>query len=118
MDVRTHLKYAHMLTELLDTKWNILGIRFGLDPVFDLIPGAEILPSILSLYLVWIAVRLHLPKMTILVMIGRICFDFVLGAIPWLGALADLFYKANIKNLNVIERYIENAPLEGRIIED
>jgi hypothetical protein len=117
MDVRTHLKYARILTELLDTQWNILGIRFGLDPVFDLIPGAEILPSLLSLYLVWIAINLHLPNVKILAMIGRICFDFVLGAIPWLGTIFDLFYKANVKNLKVIEQFIGKEPLEGTIIE-
>jgi len=106
MDIFDHIKFARWLTNLLDSKWHIGPIAVGLDPFFDLIPGAQILPTGLSLYLIWIAHKLHIPKVTIVVMVFRIFFDFVLSSIPWLGFFVDMLYRSNRKNIEVIEMFI------------
>ncbi len=112
-----HLKVATYLTELLDNRFRVLGVRFGIDPVLDLFPVlGGILPTLLSFYLVWIGYRIKVPQDKINEMIGNVILDFVIGLIPFLGAVGDIFYKANSKNLKILKQYY-NPTIEGEIIK-
>ena len=112
-----HIKAATFLTELLDNKFSFLGIRFGLDPVLDLFPiVGDILTTAISLYLVWIGYQIHVPENKIHEMIGNIILDFIIGLIPFLGAVGDVFYKANSKNLKIIKSYYIPS-VEGEILK-
>ncbi len=104
----THLTNAKRLTRLLDTKFQILGFKFGLDPLLDLIPGlGNIVGTFVSLYLLWIGYRINIPKKVYIQMIGNIIIDFAFGSIPFAGVVFDAFYKSNIRNLALLERYFE-----------
>lgn len=111
-----HIRVATVLTELLDNKFPFLGLRFGIDPLLDLIPFAgDFVATALSFYLVWIAYRIRVPQDKIHEMVGNIIMDFVIGLIPFLGAVGDVFYKANSKNLKILKQYYKPA-VEGEIL--
>jgi hypothetical protein len=39
-------------------------------------------------------------------MCGNVVLDIVLGAAPFIGDLADTWFKANVRNLAIIERHV------------
>ena len=111
-----HIRFATFLTELLDSKFSILGVRFGLDPLLNLFPiVGDVLTALISFYLVWIAHQIHVPKEKIHEMVGNVIFDFVMGLIPIVGDIGDFFYRANSKNLKIIKQYYSPA-IEAEIL--
>lgn len=111
-----HLKNAYRISQLLDSKFNILGFRFGLDPLIGLIPGlGDTLTAILSLYLVYIGVRMNLSLSKIMLMIFNIILDYVIGIIPVIGDLTDFVFKSFERNylilLNEYQRI--NPPIKS-----
>jgi hypothetical protein len=82
--------------------------RFGLDPVLGLIPGGgDIAGSVLSAYIVVAAARLGAPSSVILRMGWNVVVDTVLGAVPLLGDLFDASWKANRRNVALLDRYLD-----------
>lgn len=111
-----HLKTARILAKLLDNQFSFLGIKFGLDPIIDLIPGfGDILGAVLSFYIIWIGAQLEMPPKKIFRMILNVIIDFLLGLPPVIGPIADLFYKSNQMNLKIIEDFHNNI-FEGEIV--
>ena len=104
--MENHLKSATILAKLLDEEFNVLGFRFGLDPIIGLIPGlGDALGLLLSLYIVWIGVQLKLPSDKIVLMVVNITLDFLIGAIPILGDIGDFVFKSNKYNLAIIRAH-------------
>lgn len=68
---------------------------------------------IVSLYLFWIASELKVPRQVYFQMLGNIIIDYLLGLIPVAGVVFDAFYRSNVKNLGLLEKYIEPDVLEG-----
>jgi hypothetical protein len=82
--------------------------RFGLDPVLGLLPGGgDIAGSALSAWIVIAAARLGAPSSVILRMGWNIVVDTLLGAVPLLGDLFDATWKANRRNVALLDRYME-----------
>ena len=110
-----HLKNAQRIAKLLDSQFSILGFKFGLEPLIGLLPGlGDTITLFLSLYLFYVALQLKIPRTALIQMLFNIGFDFLVGSVPVVGDLADFFYKANTKNLQILERYAK--PEEGKII--
>ncbi len=110
-----HFKFAKTLTHLLDKNFKFLGFRFGLDPILGLVPIlGDLVSLLLSLYIVWIGIQLRVPREIITRMISNVVFDFTLGLIPVVGDLADFLYKANSRNLDLLEKY---APIRGQVLK-
>lgn len=106
----THLKFARSLTYILDSRFSILGFRFGLDPILDLIPGiGTLVPTILSGYLIWIGIQLEVPSKLLTQMIINVIVDGILGGIPVVGLVADALFKANEKNLKILEAHVSSG---------
>lgn len=76
-----------------------------LDPILGLVlPGAgDVLGSFLGLYIVSIAVRRGLPAVVIARMLLNLAADSLIGAVPLLGDLGDLAFRANRKNAALLE---------------
>lgn len=95
---------------LLDARFRIPGtqIRFGLDPVLSLIPGLGDLasPMFATLLLVQ-GLHQRVPKIILLRMLGNALVDVVIGIVPVAGTVADIFWRANLKNLALLERYAQ-----------
>lgn len=106
----SHLKIATYLTKFLDARFNIFGFKFGFDPLIGTIPiVGDIIPFILSLYIIWIGIQMRIPNEKIAMMLKNTVLDLFLGAIPLIGDLTDFFYKANLKNLKILNEALEEA---------
>ncbi len=86
--------------------------RYGLDPIIGLIPGiGDVIGAGFGLYIVSIGVRRGLSKPIIARMVFHLFVDMLVGALPLVGDVADFFYKANEKNLQLLEERVgEPAP--------
>jgi hypothetical protein len=99
-----------MLERLLEGLITIPGTskKVGLDVIFDLIPvGGSAIAAIMGSYIAWEARNLGMPKSTIIRMAGNIGFDALLGAIPFIGAVPDFFFRSNTRNVKIIKRYLD-----------
>ena len=81
-------------------------MRFGLDPIVGLIPGAgDIVTGFFSAMMLLHAVRLRIPKVIIVRMMANTALDLLTGVVPLLGDLFDAGFKANLRNLALLERH-------------
>lgn len=98
------------ITELLDTKFTgPFGIKFGLDPILGLIPGiGDIVTTCLSLYTILQAYFLGVGRSIILRMFINVLIENMVDMIPILGNLFDFVWKANSKNLVLLNNYLLN----------
>jgi Domain of unknown function (DUF4112) len=93
----------------------------GLDVVLDLIPVAgDIAAAALGAYIVWEAKNLGMSKSQIARMAGNVGFDWLLGLIPFVGAVPDFFFRSNSRNLKIIKRHLDKhhpqtATIDGQI---
>jgi len=104
------LARARVLARLLDSAAGVpgTGIRFGLDPVLGLIPGlGDVAGAALSGYLVLLGARLGAPRAVVARMVLNVGIDAVVGAVPVLGDLFDVAWKANTRNLALLDRALE-----------
>jgi hypothetical protein len=103
------LERLKRLSRLLDSAIGIPGTRyrFGLDAIIGLVPGiGDAIGAIFSIYIIFQAARLGVPKPTLARMIGNVGVDTIVGEIPLLGDLFDVAFKSNIKNLSLIEQHV------------
>jgi hypothetical protein len=101
---------ARAVARLLDSAIRIpgTGIRIGLDPILGLIPGlGDVAGAGMAGYTVLLAARLGAPRSVILRMLGNVALDTLVGAVPLLGDLFDAGWKANTRNVALLERYLE-----------
>lgn len=115
-----HLHRAQRLAKLLDSRFQFFGFRFGLDSVFGLIPGiGDVIGLLFALYIIWIARQLQLPTHKQLQMVFWVLLDAGIGAIPLIGDLSDVFFKANLRNLQLIDdHYYRHLVLEGEVVTE
>lgn len=99
------------LAWLLDNSIRVPGtqIRFGLDGLIGLIPGiGDAAGAIISSHILTQAAQLGAPKSLLLKMGFNIGFDAVLGLIPGIGDMADFVWKANYRNVQLLNEYLDN----------
>ena len=113
-----HLRIAEYLSDLLDNKFSIFGVRFGIDPILGLFEGVgDIITVIVGLYFIWIARQLDVSKSDIGRMISNVMIDFLIGIIPVFGDLFDFAFKSHVKNLEILRAYAPSddmkQPLDG-----
>ncbi len=100
------LPHLRRYATVLDKAFRIPGtnIRFGLDPIIGLIPGLGDLASpVFAALLVVEGARLGIPRIILIRMVVNALIDAVIGAIPFAGAVGDIFFRANTKNLALLE---------------
>ena len=110
------------MEKLLERMFVIPGLNrpVGLDVILDLIPGVgDIAGAALGAYIVWEARNLGMSKWQLTRMSGNVGVDFLLGLIPWVGAIPDFFFRSNSRNLRMIRRHLDKhhaatATLEGQ----
>lgn len=116
--MEAHYKRAKFIATLLDSQFNIGGVRFGLDPVINIIPWiGNVVGVLLSLYILTIAREAHVSFFDMARMVGNIILDFIVGLIPFLGVIFDVAYKANIRNLKILEKYTGKMKTDAKVIE-
>ena len=107
------------LKRLKTIAWAVDGIfrlpgtkfRFGLNSVIGLTPAAgDMMLAGISLYIVNEARKLGLPKEKIARMLANIGVEAAAGAVPIIGNLFDMGFKANLRNIAIIEDHLGVAP--------
>jgi hypothetical protein len=105
--VRTRVEAMERLHERAIT---IPGTKqtVGLDVILDLVPFAgSTAAAVLGAYMTWEARNLGMSKWQMSRMAGNIGVDWLLGLIPWVGAIPDFFFKSNTRNLRIIKRHLD-----------
>lgn len=112
MDTEHYLRLAEVWANALDNQFHFGPFRFGIDVFLDLLPGGgDVLAVILSLYLLWIGIKLQLPTKKLARMILNISIDFFIGLLPIVGDVGYLFYKANLYNLQILKDHVSDNGL-------
>ena len=102
------LAWLRWWAELLDSRFVVPGtsIRFGIDPLLALIPGLGDLASpFFTVALLVQGLYQRVPVVVLVRMIVNALFDALVGAIPLGGPVADVFWRANLRNLALLERH-------------
>jgi hypothetical protein len=91
------------------------GIRFGLDAIVGLIPGlGDTLTSVVSLYILKVASLRGVPRVVLARMALNIAIDYMLGSVPVVGDAFDIYWKANLKNVDLLRRHSLAGPSSAR----
>jgi hypothetical protein len=107
--VALDIQRLRRLARLWDSSIRIpgTGIQLGLDPLVGLIPGVgDAAGALVASYVVLEAVRCDVPPSTLLRMLANVAIDAVLGTVPVIGDIFDVAWKANIKNVALIEHHL------------
>ena len=97
------------LARLWDSAIRIPGtrVRVGLDPLVGLVPGlGDAAGALVAAYIVLEAVRFDVPGATLLRMLANVAIDALVGTVPVLGDIFDVAWRANLKNVALIEHHL------------
>ena len=100
--------WAERMVRFLDDGFTVPGTKFrvGFDAILGLVPAVgDVVTTASSVALLWVAWKRELPYPVMARMIGNLAVDAIVGAVPILGDLFDLVFKANRRNLDLIEQY-------------
>jgi len=105
--MKTKSRFIERLSWFLDESIPLPGgYRIGLDGFIGLIPGiGDFIGGLLSSVIIYKAHQLGVPRMILGRMIINMMIDTVLGAIPVAGDVFDFVWKANRRNVTLLEDY-------------
>jgi hypothetical protein len=104
--MQSQIKAAYSLAVLLDSQFGFGKFRIGLAPFLDLIPYAgDIIDTVLSLYIVLLAIRQHVPFSIWIKMVWNVAINLLFGIIPIAGSFVYFYRKANVKNAKLLKQY-------------
>lgn len=88
------------------------GFRIGADAILGLVPFlGDVLGMLLSGYIMLQAVRLRAPSSVLAHMALNIALEVLIGVVPLAGDLFDAAWKANLRNLGLLERYLDQPAI-------
>jgi hypothetical protein len=105
------------LTRLLDSAFQIPGTRYriGLDAVVGVVPGiGDVIGALFSAFIVYQSARMGVSTATLVRMMGNVALDTIVGEVPLLGDLFDAGWKANTRNLALLEGHLEQPAATRR----
>jgi hypothetical protein len=108
------------LEHLLERLVVVPGINrpVGLDVILDFLPGVG--PTVaagLGAYLAWEARGLGMSNWSLARMAGNVGIDWLLGLIPFVGAVPDFFFRSNTRNLRMIKRHLDRHHPAGAVVD-
>ena len=110
------LQWIDQIARLMDSQFRIPGtkFRFGLDPILGLFPlVGDVIGYSISGILVLAMARHGVSGKVIVLMIGNILLDAIVGSIPILGNIFDFFYKANNRNIDLFKKHYHEGKYQG-----
>jgi len=119
-DPQSVRRRVEAMERLLERLIVIPGINkpVGLDVILDLVPFAgSTAGAVLGAYMAWEARNLGMSKWQMSRMAGNIGVDFLLGLIPWIGAIPDFLFRSNTRNMRMIKRHLDKHHPETATIE-
>ncbi len=94
----------------LDARWQLPGttLRFGWESVIGLVPGlGDGLAGLIGSYGLYAGWRLGAPAAILARMLLNLAIETIVGTIPIAGDIFDVGFKGNIRNLRLLERWLE-----------
>jgi hypothetical protein len=111
---RVSLQRIDMLARLFDTAFMLPGtnIRFGIESIMRLVPGVgDVAASALSCYLLYEAHQLNVPSHVFARLVANVAIEGVVGAVPLIGDLFDVGFRANRRNVKILQDYFASEGL-------
>ncbi len=108
-EARARLRRLRRLAWLIDGAFKLPGtrFRFGLNGLVGLVPvGGDAILGALSLYIIYEAARLGVKRPQLARMLANVALEATGGSVPIVGDLFDMALKANLRNLDIIERHL------------
>jgi C4-dicarboxylate transporter len=105
---RERLDRLDRLSRLLDIAFTVPGtnIRFGAEAIMRLVPGiGDAVASALSCLILYEAHRLGVPRRVMIRMAGNVAIEAAAGAVPIIGDLFDVAFRANRRNVRILREY-------------
>ncbi len=112
-DRARRLARIRRLAWLLDAAVRVPGtrFRFGLNSLVGLAPAAgDAAMTAVSLYIIYEARQIGLPNAQLARMLGNVAVEAIAGSVPVLGDLFDVAFKANLRNIALIDAYAATQP--------
>ena len=110
------LATLRLLAKGLDELVTVPGtrIKLGADSLLGLIPGVgDLVGAVIGSYILVTAARLGVPKAVLARMLMNVGTDAAVGAVPFAGDLLDVAWRANSKNVRLLEDALQR-PQEAR----
>ena len=114
---RRALEQLRAVTRLFDQAFQVPGTRwrFGLDAVIGLVPGlGDIAGALVAMYAMNVARKLNAPSAVRLHMLSNIALDALVGIVPILGDVFDFAFKAQTRNLNLLDAWVASPERTAR----
>ena len=108
------------MERVLERLFVIPGINrpVGLDVILDVVPVVgDIAAAALGAYIVWEGRNIGMSKWQLSRMAGNVGFDWLLGLIPFVGAIPDFFFRSNTYNMRMIKRHLDKHHPAGATVE-
>jgi len=105
---RERLDRLDQLSRLLDIAFTVPGtnIRFGAEAIMRLAPGiGDAAASALSCLILYEAHRLGVPRRVMIRLAGNVAIEAAAGAVPVIGDLFDVAFRANRRNVRILREY-------------
>ena len=106
--LRERLDRLDSLSRLLDIAFTVPGtnIRFGAESIMRLVPGiGDAAASALSCLILYEAHRLGVPRRVMIRMAGNVAIEAAAGAVPVIGDLFDVAFRANRRNVQILREH-------------
>jgi hypothetical protein len=113
---RAALERTRTVARLLDSAIPVPGTnyRVGLDSIIGLLPvSGDIVTGVIGLYIVAEAGLVGAPRNVLGRMVFNILVDVLIGSVPAIGDLFDAAWKANLKNVDLLEEYLESDGIDS-----
>lgn len=108
------LKELQKLSSILDSKFEgPFGFRFGLDALIGLIPViGDWIGAAMSIYIISQAASMGVGNATLIRMAINVALENIIDMIPVVGNVFDFYWKANNRNIELLEKHLQNPPRE------
>jgi hypothetical protein len=115
--IRTDLDALRRWAVILDSFFRVPGtnVRFGLDALIGLVPGlGDLVAPVFTVMLLGTGLKMRVPAVVQIRMVLNALIDMLLGLVPVAGDLADVFWKADLRNVALLERHANPGVLPTR----
>jgi hypothetical protein len=109
------IRWLDRTARLMDTAVRIpgTGIRFGADSILGLVPGlGDVASAAIALAIVNEARRMGIPNDKLMRMVFNVAVDGLIGVVPVIGDIFDIYFKANRLNVQIILDHFELGGLD------
>lgn len=110
------LQNFERIAKLMDSRFSIpgTGIRFGLDPLLSLMPVAgDLVTLVVSSMLIYTMHQHGASRNVVIKMMLNAGLDTVIGAIPLVGTIFDVFFRANERNVKLLREHYYEGKHQG-----